>query len=98
VPRSKNGWSYTSTPPYAFTAWYLVKAQEQLYLLPFIILLVVWYGCEPCSLTLREEHKLRVFENRVLRIFRPKREEVAEDYIMWSFINGMPHQIFRMIK
>jgi hypothetical protein len=37
-----------------------------------IILPVVLYGCETWSLTVREEHKLRVFENRVLRIFRPK--------------------------
>jgi hypothetical protein len=35
---------------------------------------VVLYGCETWSLTLREEHRLRVFENRVLRIFGPKRE------------------------
>jgi hypothetical protein len=42
-----------------------------------IILPVVLYGCETWSLTLREEHRLRVFENRVLRrIFRPKRDEV----------------------
>jgi hypothetical protein len=41
-----------------------------------VILPVVLYGCETWSLTLREEHKLRVFENRVLRkIFGPKREE-----------------------
>jgi hypothetical protein len=40
-----------------------------------VILPVVLYGCETCSLTLREEHRLRVFENRVLRIFGPKREE-----------------------
>jgi hypothetical protein len=32
-----------------------------------IILPVVRYGCETWSLTLREEHRLRVFENRVLR-------------------------------
>jgi hypothetical protein len=38
---------------------------------------MVLYGCETWSLTLREEHRLRVFENRVLRrIFRPKRDEV----------------------
>jgi hypothetical protein len=38
-----------------------------------IILPVVLYGCETWSLTLREEHRLRVFENRVLRrIFGPK--------------------------
>jgi uncharacterized membrane protein len=36
---------------------------------------VVLYGCETWSLTLREEHRLRVFENRVLRrISGPKRE------------------------
>jgi hypothetical protein len=41
-----------------------------------VILPVVLYGCETWSLTLREEHKLRIFENRVLRrIFGPKREE-----------------------
>jgi hypothetical protein len=42
-----------------------------------IILPVVFYGRETWSLTLKEEHKLRVFENRVLRrIFVPKRDEV----------------------
>jgi hypothetical protein len=39
-----------------------------------IILHVVAYGCETWFLTVREEHKLRVFENRVLRIFGPKRD------------------------
>jgi hypothetical protein len=38
-----------------------------------VVLLVVLYGCETWSLTLREEQRLRVFENRVLRgIFGPK--------------------------
>jgi hypothetical protein len=41
-----------------------------------VILPVVLYGCETWSLTLRQEHRLRLFENRVLkRIFGPKREE-----------------------
>jgi hypothetical protein len=41
-----------------------------------VILQVVLYGCETWSLTLREEHRLRVFENSVLRrISGPKREE-----------------------
>jgi hypothetical protein len=41
-----------------------------------VILPVVLYGCETWSLTLRDEHRLRVFENRVLRrIFGPKRKE-----------------------
>ena len=43
-----------------------------------IILPFVLYGCETWSLTLREERRLRVFENRVLRrIFGPKRDEVT---------------------
>jgi hypothetical protein len=43
-----------------------------------IILHVVLYGCETWSHTLREEHRLRVFENSVLRrIFGPKRDEVT---------------------
>jgi hypothetical protein len=43
-----------------------------------IILPVVLYGCDTWSLTLREEHRLRVFEKRVLRrIFVPKRDEVT---------------------
>jgi hypothetical protein len=46
-----------------------------------IILPVILYGCETWSLTLREEHRLRVFENRVLRrIFGPKRDEVAREW------------------
>jgi hypothetical protein len=46
-----------------------------------IILPVVLYGCETWSLTLREEHRQRVFENRVLRrIFGPKRDVVAGEW------------------
>src|SRR5215469_12349292 len=46
-----------------------------------IILPVVLYGCETWSLTLREEHSLRVFENRVLRrVFGPKRDEVTGEW------------------
>jgi hypothetical protein len=46
-----------------------------------IILPVVLYGCETWSLALREEHRLRVFENRVLRrIFGPRRDEVTGEW------------------
>jgi len=46
-----------------------------------IILPVVLYGCETWSLTLREESRLRVFENRVLRrVFGPKRDEVTGEW------------------
>jgi hypothetical protein len=43
-----------------------------------IILPDVLYGCQTWSLTLREEHRLRVFENSMLIIFGPKRDEVTE--------------------
>jgi len=46
-----------------------------------IILPIVLYGCETWSLTLREERKLRVFENMVLRrIFGPRRDEVTGEW------------------
>jgi len=46
-----------------------------------IILPVVVYGCETWSLTLREERRLRVFENRVLRgIFGPERDEIKGEW------------------
>jgi hypothetical protein len=46
-----------------------------------IILPVVLYGCESWSLTLKEECRLRVFENKVLRrIFGPKRDEVTGEW------------------
>jgi hypothetical protein len=67
------------------------------------ILSLVLYGCETWSLTLKEENRLRVFENRVLRkIFGPKRDEVTgewrklhneELHILYSSLN-----IIRQIK
>ena len=46
-----------------------------------IILPVVLCGCETWSLSLREERKLRVFKNRLLRrIFQPKRDEVTREW------------------
>ena len=42
---------------------------------------MVLYGCETCSLTLRDERRLRVFENRVLRrVFGPKGDEVTGEW------------------
>ena len=62
-----------------------------------IILPVVLYGCETWSLTLREERRLRVFENRVLRrVFGPKRDEVTgewRNYIMRSLGICTPYPI-----
>jgi hypothetical protein len=64
---------------------------------------VVVYGCEALSLKLREEHRLRGFENRMLRrIFGPKRDEVTGG---WRKLhNGELHNLYfsqsiiRMIK
>jgi hypothetical protein len=62
-----------------------------------VILPVVLYGCENWSLILREESRLRVFENKVLRrIFRPKRDEVTGEWRRLhkkSFMLCTPHQI-----
>jgi len=46
-----------------------------------IILPVIFYGCETWSLTLREERRLGMLENRVLRrMFGPKWDEVTGDW------------------
>jgi len=51
-----------------------------------IILPFVLYGCETWSLTLREERKLRMFEDMVLRrIFGPRRDEVTGEW--WRLHN-----------
>jgi hypothetical protein len=58
----------------------------------FTFIVLFLYECETWSLALREEHRLRSFENNVLRgILGPKREkwrEAEEDCIMRSFIRG----------
>ena len=62
-----------------------------------IILPVVLYGCETWSLTLMEERRLRVFENRVLRrVFGPKRDEEqgnGENYVTRSLGIVTPYPI-----
>jgi hypothetical protein len=58
---------------------------------------MVTYGHETLSLTLREEHMLRMFENRVLRIFRPKRDEVTGDWRKLHNEELPPSRIIRMI-
>jgi hypothetical protein len=67
------------------------------------IMYVVLYGCETLSLTLREEHRLRVFENRVLRkIFGPKMGEVTGGWrkLHNEELHGLYSSlsIFRVIK
>jgi hypothetical protein len=59
----------------------LLRKNLKIGLYETIILPVVLYGCETWSLTLKEEHRQMVFENRVLRrIFEPKRDEVTRGW------------------
>jgi hypothetical protein len=81
---------------------YLISKNLRIKIYKIVILPVVQYGCKTWSLTLREEHRLRVFENRVLRkIFGPKREE---DGLWRKLCNDELHNlysspnIFRVIK
>jgi hypothetical protein len=67
------------------------------------IILPVLYGCEVWSLTLREERRLKVYENRVLRrVFGPKRNEVTGE---WKKLHNEElndlyslHNIVRVVK
>ena len=68
-----------------------------------IILPVVLYGCETLSLTLGQEHRLRVFEDIVLRrIFEPKRDGVTGEWkkLHTEELNDLycSHNIVRVIK
>ena len=68
-----------------------------------IILPLVLCDCENWSFTLREERRLRVFENRVLRrIFEPKRDEVTGEWrkLHYEKLNDLhpSPNIFRVIK
>jgi hypothetical protein len=57
---------------------------------------VVLYGCETWSLALREEHRLKMFENRVLRrIFGPKRDETTGG---WRKLHNEKPSKIRIIK
>jgi hypothetical protein len=60
---------------------HLLSRNVEVKIFKAIILPFVLYGCETWSLISREEHRLRVFENRVLRkIFGPKSDEVTEEW------------------
>jgi hypothetical protein len=60
---------------------HLLSSNAKVKIYKTTILPVVLYGCETWSLTLRKEHKLRVYENRVLRrIFGPKRDDVTGEW------------------
>jgi hypothetical protein len=80
---------------------HLLSGNVKVKLYKTIILQVVLYGCETWSLTLRDKHRMRVFENRVLRrILGPKSDEVTgewrklpseELHILFSFPNIIRH-------
>jgi len=73
--KSGNGW-YHSVQNLLSSS--LLSKNLKIKIYRTIILSVVSYGCETWLLTIKEEHRLRVFENRVLRrIFGPNRDEVT---------------------
>jgi hypothetical protein len=71
----------------------LLSRNVRLKIYKTIIVPVVLYGCETWSLTFREEHRLKVFENRVLRrIFGPKRNQIMGE---WRKLhNGELHNFY----
>jgi hypothetical protein len=75
----------------------LVRENVKIKIHETIILPVVLSRCELCSLTLREEHRLRVFENRELRrIFGPKRDEIT---VGWRKLHNMElHNLYSSLN
>jgi hypothetical protein len=70
----------------------LISKNLKIIIYKTVILPIVLYGCKTCSLTLGEEHRLRVFENRVLRkISGPRREE---DGLWRRLINDELHNLY----
>ena len=80
----------------------LLSTNTKIKVYRIIILHVVMNGCETWSLALREERRLRVSENRVLRrIFGLKRDEVTgsgENYIMRTLMTYSSPNIIRVLK
>lgn len=85
-----------------FLYFYLLSKNVEIKIYKTLVLLVVFYGCEASSLALMEEHRLRAFENRVLRrIFGARRTEgrgVGENCITRSLRIFTLHQVIQMIK
>jgi hypothetical protein len=68
-------------PVQSLLSFYLLSRNVKVKIYKTIILPAVLCGCETWSLTLREDHRLRVFENRApRRIFGPKRDEVTGEW------------------
>jgi hypothetical protein len=71
----------------------LISKNMKIKIYKTVLLPVVLYGCETWSLTLGEEHRLRVFENRVLRIFclKWRKTDRGENCIMMNFTACILH-------
>jgi len=86
-----------------FLSYSLLSKNLKMKIYRTIILPVVVYGCETWSLILREERRLRVFENGVLRrIFGPKRDEITGEWRKLrneelNYLYSSPN-IFQVIK
>jgi hypothetical protein len=80
---------------------HLISKNLKIKIYKTVILPAVLYGCKTWSLTLKKEHRLRVFENRMMRIFRPK---WVEDGSWRKLHNDELHSLYsslnivRMIK
>jgi hypothetical protein len=81
-----------ATIPFSLLSSRLLSRNLKVKIYKTVVLPVILYGSEMWSPTLREEHRLRVFENRVLRrIFGSKRDEVTGE---WSKLhNGELHNL-----
>jgi hypothetical protein len=83
IARTHQTKNAASLPPWQLSRnYYTVQAYKtKIGIHITVILPVVLYGCETWSVTPREEQRLRVFENRVLRrIFGPKRDEATGEW------------------
>jgi hypothetical protein len=80
-----------------FLSSHLLSKNTEIRIYKTINLPVVLYGCETWSLTLREEHRLSMFENRLLqRIFGLKRDEVMADWR--KLYNEELHNVYSSIN
>jgi hypothetical protein len=86
-------WGMLATIQFSHSSSRLLSEKVKVKIYKTIIPPVVLYGCETWSLTSREEHRLRCFENRILRrIFGPKRDEVMGE---WRKLhNGELHNVY----
>jgi len=86
-----------------YCSWVHLSKNLKIKIYRTIILPVVFYVCETWSLTLREERRLRVFENRVLKkVFGPKRDEMTGEWrkLHNEELNDLYslHNIVRVVK